>query len=391
MAAWQATATVWPRGWLVPASPNVRPRYSRRSPSGCVTARSPIGSMSPCGPWKATSQPCCASSVPVTGPHWPKWVWSCAGRAAPTPPCLCRSPASSAGRPRRASSSRCSMRTVWSRSSAPLEWARPGSRCASPLSTPPRSRTVPGLPIWRRWVRSWSVTRLRGRWASYRSRDGHHATSCVRLPAGCAACCWWTTASTWSRKSPRSSPTCSPLPAGCGCSPRAANRSASRAANRSASLVRSAISCGRCPYPPHPRPPAPPPLETSMRYACSSIGRRPPHLASHSPTPSPRPSPRCANGSMGYRWRSSWPPPGCAATHRLSWWSTSTNASSCSQRAPVPLCRGTARCAARSTGAMNCSTTTSGRCSTGSVSFPPTSTTRPPKRWARSMIATAEP
>ena len=57
---------------------------------------------------------------------------------------------------------------------------------------------------------------------------------------------------------------------------------------------------------------------------------------SPSPTPTGRPSPRYARGSTGCRWRSSWPPPGCACSPSGSSPSGSTTCSACLPGAPGP-------------------------------------------------------
>ena len=80
-------------------------------------------------------------------------------------------------------------------------------------------------------------------------------------------------------------------------------------------------------------------------------GRRRPAARSCSTRAPPPPCLASAAASTAYRWRSSWPPPGCAILPPCRSRRALTTASTCSPRGTGERCRATRRCARPSTGA----------------------------------------
>src|SRR6266498_2932997 len=130
------------------------------------------------------------------------------------------------------------------------------------------------------------------------------------------------------------------------------------AASRWGSPVRCCTRSGR--WPCRSRTARPARRCGSRRCACSPTAARPPARASRSTRPR---SARCwtsAGRSTASRWRSSWPPPGCARSPPTRSRPGSTTGSACSPAAAAPRCRATRRSAPSWTGAGACSANPSG-------------------------------
>ena len=208
-------------------------------------------------------------------------------------------------------------RAGWSPWSGPAAPARPGSRPPSPASSPSDARRglagragagdrpgrrAPGGARRARAARGGPARAAQGAPSATRSSRLVEALAGAPRPCSC-----WTTASTWSTPSARLA---DELLGRC---PRAAHPGHQPGAARH---PRRGAVPGRPARPARSRAPRRGRPWPARRCGCSPTGRPPCGPASRSPTTTSRRWWRSAAGSTGCRWRSSWPPPGCARCRR---------------------------------------------------------------------------